>query len=158
MKAGCGKTARPVWAADEGQRGRSRAFSDPTPEKSPNEAGRQVKEAAEGRGPAKGNSPQRNALRTQSRSGASSALERVRQAARSDRKQRFTALLHHVYDVERLHGLMPHHAPPPADYGRRLPRFARRRSRAAPTPMATRLPRLRAVPERDDPEPGSLPQ
>jgi group II intron reverse transcriptase/maturase len=32
----------------------------------------------------------------------SSALKRVRQAARKDRKQRFTALLHHVYDVERL--------------------------------------------------------
>ena len=30
MKAGCGKTARPVWAADEGQRSGSRAFSDPT--------------------------------------------------------------------------------------------------------------------------------
>ena len=32
----------------------------------------------------------------------SSALGRVRQAARRDRKQRFTALLHHVYDDERL--------------------------------------------------------
>jgi group II intron reverse transcriptase/maturase len=51
---------------------------------------------------AKGNSPERNALRTQSRGGAPSALERVRQAARKDRKQRFTALLHHVYDVDRL--------------------------------------------------------
>jgi group II intron reverse transcriptase/maturase len=40
--------------------------------------------------------------RTQSRTGTPSALERVRQAARKDRKQRFTALLHHVYDIERL--------------------------------------------------------
>jgi group II intron reverse transcriptase/maturase len=31
-----------------------------------------------------------------------SALERIRQAARRDRRQRFTALLHHVYDVEQL--------------------------------------------------------
>ena len=31
-----------------------------------------------------------------------SAFDRVRQAAKKDRKQRFTALLHHVYDVERL--------------------------------------------------------
>jgi retron-type reverse transcriptase len=31
-----------------------------------------------------------------------SALERVRQAAKKDRKQGFTALLHHVYDAERL--------------------------------------------------------
>jgi hypothetical protein len=54
----------------------------------------------EGRGLAKGNSPQRNALRTQSRGGALSALERVREAAKKDKKQRFTALLHHIYDVE----------------------------------------------------------
>jgi group II intron reverse transcriptase/maturase len=72
------------------------------PQKSPNKAGRPIKEAAEGRGPAKGNSSKCNALRIQSRAGASSALERVRQAARRDRKQRFTALLHHVYDIERL--------------------------------------------------------
>jgi group II intron reverse transcriptase/maturase len=72
------------------------------PEKSPNKAGRPVEEVAEGRGPAKGNLLQRNALRTQSRVGTSSALERVRQAARRDRKQRFTALLHHVYNIERL--------------------------------------------------------
>jgi group II intron reverse transcriptase/maturase len=32
----------------------------------------------------------------------SQALDRVRQAARKDRKQRFTALLHHVYAIERL--------------------------------------------------------
>ena len=33
---------------------------------------------------------------------SSDGIERVRQAARRDRKQRFTALLHHVYDVDRL--------------------------------------------------------
>jgi phosphoglucomutase len=33
---------------------------------------------------------------------APSALEWVRQAVRKDKKQRFTALLHHVYNVERL--------------------------------------------------------
>jgi group II intron reverse transcriptase/maturase len=56
----------------------------------------------EGRGLAKGNSHERNALRTQSRAGAPSALERVRRAAEGDRRQRYTALLHHVYDFERL--------------------------------------------------------
>jgi hypothetical protein len=56
----------------------------------------------EGRELAKGNSPERNAPQTQGRNGAPSALERVRQAASKDRKQRFTALLHHIYDVERL--------------------------------------------------------
>lgn len=58
--------------------------------------------ATEGRGLAKGNSPERNALRTQGREDALSALERVRQAATRDKKQRFTALFHHIYDVERL--------------------------------------------------------
>ncbi|MBW6512877.1 MAG: group II intron reverse transcriptase/maturase [Desulfuromonadaceae bacterium] len=36
------------------------------------------------------------------RTGAPSALERVRQAAGKDKKQRFTALFHHVYDIEQL--------------------------------------------------------
>ena len=72
------------------------------PGKPPNKAEGPAAEAAEGRGRAKGNSPERNVLRTQSRAGTPSALERVREAAQRDRKQRFTALLHHVYDVERL--------------------------------------------------------
>src|SRR5213594_3136726 len=72
------------------------------PGKPPNKAEEPAAEAAEGRERAKGNSPERNALRTPSRVGAPSALERVRQAAEWDRKQRFTALLHHVYDIERL--------------------------------------------------------
>jgi RNA-directed DNA polymerase len=56
----------------------------------------------EGRGRTKGNLLEGNTLRTQGRDGVHSALERVRQVAKEDRKQRFTALLHHVYDVERL--------------------------------------------------------
>jgi group II intron reverse transcriptase/maturase len=70
--------------------------------KSPNKAGRSAAEGAEGRGLAKGNSRQQNAPRTPSRTGASSALERVRQAARRDKKMRFTALLHHIYRPETL--------------------------------------------------------
>ncbi len=46
------------------------------PEKPPNNAGRPAAEAVEGRGPAKGNPHERNALRTPSRAGAPSALER----------------------------------------------------------------------------------
>jgi group II intron reverse transcriptase/maturase len=72
------------------------------PEKSPNKAERTAAEAMEGRTLAKGNSRERNAPRTQRRTSTPSALERVRQAAKKDRKQRFTALLHHVYDVEHL--------------------------------------------------------
>src|SRR2546421_323335 len=55
-----------------------------------------------GRRLAKGNPRQQNALRTPSRQGAPSALERVRQAAKRNRKLQFTALLHHIYDVDRL--------------------------------------------------------
>src|SRR5881296_2776081 len=82
--------------------GRGKSDSSVVPGKLPNKAEEPAAEAAEGRELAKGNSPERNALRTQRRESALSALERVRQAARRDRKQRFTALLHHVYAIERL--------------------------------------------------------
>ncbi|MGA7921856.1 MAG: hypothetical protein WCA38_19515 [Candidatus Acidiferrales bacterium] len=72
------------------------------PEKSPNNAGQPVAEGMEGRGLAKGNLPQQNASRTPSRSDALSALGRVRQAAEQDRKLRFTALLHHIYNLDTL--------------------------------------------------------
>ncbi len=82
--------------------GRGKSDSSVVPAKLPNKAEEPVAEVMEGRGLAKGNSPERNALRTQSRESALSALERVRQAAKNDWKQRFTALLHHIYDVEQL--------------------------------------------------------
>ena len=72
------------------------------PEKSPNKALVQAAEGMEGRGLAKGNSRGQNTLRTQGRGRVQRALERVRQAARKDRTQQFTALFHHVYDVNRL--------------------------------------------------------
>ena len=59
-------------------------------------------EGMEGKGQAEGNPRQQNAPRTPRRDGALSALERVRQAASRDRKLRFTALLHHVYNLETL--------------------------------------------------------
>jgi RNA-directed DNA polymerase len=72
------------------------------PEKSPNKAGQRAAEGMEGRGLAKGNLPQQNASRIQSRNDAPSALERVRQAAGKDKKLRFTALLHHIYNLDML--------------------------------------------------------
>lgn len=72
------------------------------PAKVPNKAPRGAAEAMEGRRRAEGNSVEQNAARTPSRSPARSALDRIRQAARRDGRQRFTALLHHVYDVDRL--------------------------------------------------------
>jgi retron-type reverse transcriptase len=82
--------------------GREKSDRAVVPAKSPNKAERSAAEAMEGRALAKGNSQERNAVRTQSRTAATSALERVRQAATKDKKQRFTALQHHVNDVERL--------------------------------------------------------
>src|SRR4029077_20683790 len=58
-------------------------------------------EAMEGRRSTEGNTMQTAASRTQSRLDALAALDRVREAARRDRRARFTALLHHV-TVERL--------------------------------------------------------
>jgi len=81
--------------------GRGKSDRPIQPTKPPNKAEGPAAEAVEGRGLAEGNSLERNALRTQRRGSAISALERVRQAARRHRQQRFTALLHHVYDSER---------------------------------------------------------
>jgi len=82
--------------------GRGKSDSPIVPRKPPNKAKGPAAEAVEGRGLAKGKKLGQNAPRTQGRAGAPSEHERLRQAARRDRKQRFTALLHHVYDVERL--------------------------------------------------------
>jgi retron-type reverse transcriptase len=82
--------------------GHGKSDSPVVPGKPPNEAEPEAKEAVEGRELANGNQLERNMSRTQSRSSMPSTLERIRQAARRDRRQRFTALLHHVYDVERL--------------------------------------------------------
>jgi Reverse transcriptase (RNA-dependent DNA polymerase) len=72
------------------------------PEKSPNKTGQPEAEEMEGRGLTKGNLPQQNASRTRRRMDAPSALERVRQAAGKDKKLRFTALLHHIYNPKTL--------------------------------------------------------
>src|SRR5512135_419326 len=83
MMNGCGKSDSPI-----------------LPKRSPNKA--LAAEGMEGRGLAKGNLPEHEASRTQGRICAPSALERVRHAAVRDRKQRFTALFHHVYQVDLL--------------------------------------------------------
>jgi RNA-directed DNA polymerase len=59
-------------------------------------------EQVEGRGQAKGNSIEQSSHRAPNRDRLSQALDRVRQAARRDKRLRFTTLWHHVYDVERL--------------------------------------------------------
>src|SRR6266436_2541711 len=64
--------------------------------KPPNEAGRPAEEAVERRAGAEGNADQQNTHRTQIRARVTPALDRVREAARQRKQERFTALLHHV--------------------------------------------------------------
>src|SRR3974377_366427 len=82
--------------------GPGKSDSPKVPRKSPNNAGPPAAEGLEGRGLAKGNPPQQNASRTPGRSEAAGGVERVRQAAKKDRQLRFTALLHHIYNLETL--------------------------------------------------------
>src|SRR4029077_12104024 len=61
-----------------------------------NKAERSVAEPVEPRTGTKGNADQQSTRRAQDRVSVSQALERVLQAARQKKKERFTALLHHV--------------------------------------------------------------
>lgn len=61
-----------------------------------NKAGPPAAEWVEPRAGTKGNTGQPRTRRTQSRCSVSQGLDRVRQAARQRKKERFTALLHHV--------------------------------------------------------------
>jgi len=61
-----------------------------------NKAGRPAAEWVEPRAGAKGNTDPPHTRRTQSRGSVSQGLDRVRQVARQRKKERFTALLHHV--------------------------------------------------------------
>ena len=102
MMHGHGKSDRPI-----------------VPAKSPNNAGPPVAEGMEGRGLAKGNPSQQNLpIGRSAAPGRPSALERVRQAARRERTIRFTALLHHIYALDRLRAAylsLKRHAAPGVD-------------------------------------------
>jgi RNA-directed DNA polymerase len=69
--------------------------------KLPNKAGQLAAEAVERKVGTKGNTGQQSTHRTQIRESVSHALERVRKAARQRKKEKFTALLHHI-SVETL--------------------------------------------------------
>jgi RNA-directed DNA polymerase len=64
--------------------------------KPPNKAGSPVAEVVERRAGTEGSADQQSTLRTQTRARVTQALDRVRQAARQRKKERFTALLHHI--------------------------------------------------------------
>jgi group II intron reverse transcriptase/maturase len=61
-----------------------------------NKAGKPAAERVERRAGTEGNTGQPRTRRTQSRCSVSQGLDRVREAARQRKKERFTALLHHV--------------------------------------------------------------
>jgi len=74
------------------------------PAKSANKVGPNstAAEQMEGRDLTKGNSSEQNTLRTQRRDSVRNELETIRKVAKENKKMRFTALLHHVYNIETL--------------------------------------------------------
>src|SRR5215831_13444709 len=62
-------------------------------ERPTNKAGRPAEEPEERRAETEGNAVQQSA---QNRESVSQALDRIRQAARQRKKEKFTALLHHI--------------------------------------------------------------
>ena len=115
-----------------------------------NKAGRLVAESVEPRAGTEGNADQRSMLRTQSRDRVAQALNRVRQAARLRKKEKFTTLLHHVtVDMLRLAFLALKRKAAPgvdgmtwkdyeADLERRLPDLHDRVHRGAYRPLPSR--------------------
>lgn len=79
-----------------------------------NEAGRPAEEPVERRAGTKGNAGQRSTLRAQDRERVAQGLDRIRQAARQRKEDRFTSLLHHVSIAqlrEAFYALKRHAAP-----------------------------------------------
>src|SRR5438128_12039410 len=76
--------------------GREKSDSAIVAMKPADKAGQPAAEWVEQRAGTKGNAGQPRTRRAQNRSGVSQGLERVRQAARQRKKEKFTALLHHV--------------------------------------------------------------
>jgi RNA-directed DNA polymerase len=73
------------------------------PEKLPNKFAEQANtEAAEGSGLTKGNGTRQNMLQTQGWEGVQSALGLVHRRAKEDKTAQFTALMHHIYNVNTL--------------------------------------------------------
>ena len=66
-----------------------------------NKTEQSVAEPVERRAGTKGNADQHSTRRTQRRISVSQALERIRKVARERKKERFTALLHHI-SIDRL--------------------------------------------------------
>lgn len=81
--------------------GREKSDSAIVARKPANNAGKPAAEWAEPRTGTKRNTGQPHTCRAQNRASVSPGLDRVRQAARQRKQERFTALLHHV-TIDRL--------------------------------------------------------
>ncbi len=82
--------------------GHEKSHSAIVAKKLPNKAGKPAAEAVERRAGTKGNADQQSTLRAQNRERVTQELDRVRKAARQRKKEKFTALLHHI-SVRTLH-------------------------------------------------------
>jgi hypothetical protein len=79
MTYGCGKSGSAILAG-----------------KLTNKAEQSAAESVERRVEAKGNTGQQSTYRAQDRESVSQALDRIRQVARHRKKEKFTALFHHI--------------------------------------------------------------
>jgi RNA-directed DNA polymerase len=76
--------------------GGEESYCGVVPTKQPNKSDGSLEEAVEGRPQAEENTQEPDPCRTPSRESGPTGLARVREAAKKDSKQKFTALLHHV--------------------------------------------------------------
>lgn len=72
------------------------------PKKSSNKPDKMGAEKMEGRGVPKENKRQQNMLRTLRRESVLSKLQLIHQKAKADKKMKFTALMHHIYNIDML--------------------------------------------------------
>jgi RNA-directed DNA polymerase len=72
------------------------------PEKPSNKPDKVGAERVEGRSMPKENKRQQNMRRTQGRESVLSKLQLIHQKAKADKKRRFTALMHHIYNIDML--------------------------------------------------------
>src|SRR6202035_4039838 len=76
--------------------GRGKSDSAIVARKPTNKAGQPAAEPVERRAVAEGNAGQQSTCRAQDRESVSQALERIRQAAKERKKEKFTTLFHHL--------------------------------------------------------------
>lgn len=103
--------------------GREKSDSAIVAKKLANKAGLPAAEQVEPRAGTEGNAGQQRTRRAQNRESVSQKLERVRQAAKLRKKERFTALLHHVTVefLEKAFYALRRRAAPGVDEQMRLP-------------------------------------